>query len=299
MVLSDENIGLYMKAFGLSCLLACVTFLYQLNFVPLNADNGVWEASGRYTFIYGTQPNLGGEVLLSGFVAFCIARVNTVFLAAVFVLFFAALNLLESRAAMLSILMAFSLYIYAEKIRWFSPASRIAVVVSLVLIVTSLLVFNRQYISNLFLLDDQYRGVGTGYVGREDHWASAWETFTESPIFGIGFGYFRDGAVTPHSMWLGMLSIMGLMSVFIVIAMFQNAWRVYTINTSIFLLVLSFLPMTVFNDRFLNLNPYPFLLFIILFLPRKALAAGARARNLQQQFDQGVLNSGRLSSSGL
>lgn len=220
MVLGDQNVGLYMKAFGLSCLLACATFLFQVNFVPLNADHGVWELSGRYTFIYGTQPNLGGEVLFSGLIAFCAARLNTALLVGIFVLFFVSLDLLQSRAAMLSSLMAFSFYIYAEKMRWFSPSSRIAIVAALAVIVAILLLFNADRVSDLFLLDDQYRGIGTGYVGREDRWENAWNVFTQSPIFGVGFSYFRtDGALSPHSMWLGMLSIMGLMSVFLVISM--------------------------------------------------------------------------------
>ena len=288
MVLSDQNVGLYMKAFGLSCLLACATFLFQVNFVPLNSDNGVWELSGRYTFIYGTQPNLGGEVLFSGFVAFCIARLNITLLVAIFVLFFVSLNLLESRAAMLSILLAFSFYIYAEKMRRFSPASRMAVIASLALIAAMLLLFETQRISDMFLLNDQYRGIGTGYVGREDRWENAWNIFTQSPIFGVGFSYFRvGGSLSPHSMWFGMLSIMGLMSVFLIISMIQNCRRVFAANTTMFWLLASFLPMTIFNDRFLNLNPYPFLMFVILFMSRKALAAG----HLPEHFDTSALKS--------
>jgi O-antigen ligase len=297
MVLSDRNVGLYMKAFGLSCLLACATFLFQVNLVPLNSLNGVWEASGRYTFIFGTQPNLGGEVLVSGFIALCVARVNTALLIAIFLLFFASLNLLESRAAMLSMLLAFSLYIYAEKLRLFSSGSRIAVVVALLLIIAILLVFNTDRISSLFLLDDPHRGVGTGYVGREDRWENAWNVFTQSPIFGVGFSYFRAyGSLTPHSMWLGMLSVMGLMSVFLVISMVRSGWRVYRINTTLFLLIISFFPMTVFNDRLLNLNPYPFLLFVLLFLPRKALAASVQAGALREHFDASALTSKRVKS---
>lgn len=35
--------------------------------------------------------------------------------------------------------------------------------------------------------------------------------------------------------------------------------------------------MTFFNDRVLNLNPYPFLFYVILFLPNDALMAAVDA----------------------
>jgi O-antigen ligase len=151
-------------------------------------------------------------------------------------------------------------------------------------------VFFIQSLSNLFLLDNQYRGIDTGFVGREEHWENAWNVFLQYPLFGIGFGYFRPGTgtVTPHSMWLGMLSMMGLMSIFILIAMLQNGWRIYRTNIIVFLLLLSFIPMTIFNDRFVNLNPYPFLFFILLFLPSKALRVGNQARELRAVRHRGI-----------
>lgn len=286
-ILSDENIGPYMKTFGLSCLMCCATFLFLLNFVPLNT-RGIFEIDGRYTFIFGTQPNLGGEILFTGFIAFCIARLNTKLIVATFALYLISLNLLQSRAAILSLLLAFILYIYVEKIRWFAPGSRVALVAALALLFALFCVFNMESISKLFLLQDEYRGVGTGYVGREDHWETAWLVFLHSPFVGVGFGFFRHDVVTPHSMWLGMLSMMGLMSIFILVAMVQNGLRIYAANTTMFLLLLSFIPMTVFNDRFLNLNPYPFLLFVILFLPRKALTANIQRRELPAVRHRGV-----------
>ncbi len=125
MVLSDENIGRYMKAFGVSCLMCCATFLFQLNFVPLDADNGIWDVDGRYSFICGTQPNLGGEILCAGFIAFCVARLNTKFIVSIFTLYFIAINLLQSRAALLTLLLAFSVYIYQYNIRRCTPVHRV------------------------------------------------------------------------------------------------------------------------------------------------------------------------------
>lgn len=270
-ILSGENVTTYMKTFGVSCLLACATFLFQLNFVPLNSSLGVWEASGRYTFIFGTQPNLGGEVLFTGFVAFCIARTSTMLLVALFVLYFVSLNYMESRAALLSLLLAFSMCMYVDKIKDFTLGTKAAMVGAVLLLLFGFFILKHDRIADIFLLNDEYRGAGSGFVGREDRWRAAWQTFVSFPVFGAGFNYFGREVITPHSMWLGLLGMMGFMSVFVVVTIFKNGSRIYRTNTRAFFMLLSALPMTFFNDRVLNLNPYPFLFFVILFLPRDAL----------------------------
>jgi hypothetical protein len=282
MVLSDDNITAYMKAFGVSCFMACLTFLFQLKF-----GNTVWTESGRYTFIYGTQPNLGGEILFAGFIAFCLARLNTKLIFATFALYFFLISLLQARAAMLSMLIAFSLYVYVEKIRRLAPINRIALIFMLAVVFVFYCALNMENLSNLFLLDDSYRGFGTGFVGREERWDYAWNAFLQFPLSGVGFGYFSYG-LTPHSMWLGMLSMMGLMSFFIFAAILQNGWRIYSANIRVFFLLISFIPMTIFNDRVLNLNPYPFLLFVLLFLPSKALTVGIQGRELRSVRHGGI-----------
>jgi hypothetical protein len=289
MVLTDENIKLYMKAFGTSCFLSFVIFMFQVKLVPINADHGVSDLGDRYSFIFGTHPNLGGEFLLTGFIAFCIARLSTILILAIFTLYFIALNLLQARAAMLSLLLAFFLYLYVEHIRRAAPAMyRIGLLFILILCIVSYSVLNFESISHLFLLDNEYRGVGTGFVGRSERWEYAWNIFLEYPFFGAGFGYFREHP-SAHNMWLGMLSTMGFMAVFILVAMLQNGWRVYMANTNMFLMLLSFIPMTLFNDRFLNLNPYPFLLFVVLFLPRQALRAGIERGEVRAVRQGGIL----------
>lgn len=282
-ILSGENVTTYMKTFGVSCLLACATFLFQLYLVPLNTPLGVWEASGRYTFIFGTQPNLGGEVLFSGFVAFCIARTRTMFLVGLFVLYFVSLNYMESRAALLALLLAFSMCMYVDKIKDFTLGTKATMVGAILLLLIGFFTLNHDRIADIFLLNDEYRGAGSGFVGREDRWEAAWQTFVSYPVFGAGFNYFGREVITPHSMWLGLLGMMGFMSVFIVVAMFKNGSRIYRVNTKIFFMLLSAIPMTFFNDRVLNLNPYPFLFFVVLFLPQDALlgAIGTSSRRIR------------------
>ena len=144
-VLSEENITLYMKAFGLSCFMSCLTFLFQLNFIPLNTS-GVWEVYGRYTFIGGTQPNLGGEILFTGFIALCIARLNIKLIVAVFAAYLIVLNLIESRTAMFCTLIAFFIYIYIEKLRRYPPLYRITVGLVLALFIAGVCAINYEKI---------------------------------------------------------------------------------------------------------------------------------------------------------
>jgi len=286
--LNGDNVTSYMKAFGISSVAACGLFFFQLHFVPLNTALGVSEVVGRYSFVFGSHPNLGGEILFTGFVSFCVARSNTTLIVAIFVVYFSALNLMESRAAMLSITTAFCIHLYSEKLRLLAVGARFVVLIAAMLVLGALCIVFWDKVADVLLLNNQYRGLGTGYVGRDDHWEAAWETFLQSPFVGVGFGYFRQDVVTPHSMWMGMLSMMGMMSVFIVIVIFKNSARVYATNYRIFLLLLSFIPMTVFNDRFLNLNPYPFLLYVLLFLPRGALLAEGGIRDIGRKLRSGM-----------
>jgi O-antigen ligase len=57
---------------------------------------------------------------------------------------------------------------------------------------------------NVFLLNDPDRGFGTGFVGRDERWAFAWEIFKRYPLFGVGYDYYRnEGAeLSPHNLWL-------------------------------------------------------------------------------------------------
>jgi O-antigen ligase len=273
LALNSENISIYMKAFGLSCLISCIAFFLQFFFVPLNTS-GISDVYGRYTFISGTHPNFGGELLCTGFIAFCFARSSAKVIIPIFLLYLVTLTLLQSRAALLSLILAFSLITYFDHVRRFAPVNRLAVVscVALLLLFAMALDFNR--ISDFLLLDDEYRGIGTGYVGREERWAFSWNLFLQYPLFGAGFGFFRQESMedfAPHSMWYYMISTMGLMSLVVVAEMVRNGWRVYTINARAFLLLISFIPMTLFNNRFLNLNPYPFLFYVILFMPQNVL----------------------------
>jgi O-antigen ligase len=121
------------------------------------------------------------------------------------------------------------------------------------------------YFSSALFLDDEYRGVGTGFVGREDVWNDAWNYFLKSPIIGNGAGFFNHlDNVYPHNFFLLGLSEFGLLSLPIfgimfalMFAMFRNDLEKYSSLASIPI-------FWMFNARFININPYPFLFFVVL-----------------------------------
>src|SRR5262249_52106273 len=111
-------------------------------------------------------------------------------------------------------------------------------------------------VNRIMLLDDQYRGLGTGDVGREERWDFALETFRQNPLFGVGFGgYFKSqDQLTPHNFWLYMLSQMGLLSIISIYALARAAYTLLKRNRMALIFCSSALLLTIFNDRFINMN---------------------------------------------
>jgi len=68
-------------------------------------------------------------------------------------------------------------------------------------------------IANLFLLNDDYRGLGSGGSGRSDLWKAAINLWLANPIFGVGFkGHqnFMPDQMLAHNAYLGMLADLGV-----------------------------------------------------------------------------------------
>ena len=56
---------------------------------------------------------------------------------------------------------------------------------------------------------DKYRGLGSGFVGRDQLWSVAWHWFMASPIIGNGAGFFYCYGVEIHNFFLFGLSEFG------------------------------------------------------------------------------------------
>jgi O-antigen ligase len=225
---------------------------------------------GRYFFFGGSQPNLGGEILAMTTVAACMSlglrRFLLVALPALI-----AVGLMQGRAALLVMLFAIAIRLCM----WVVKQRRLVIIVVLCVGALGLAALLSEPVRNwlattagtVFLVDDPNRGFGTGFVGRSDRWQAAWDAFIEKPLFGQGFGYYEStGVESAHNFYMYALVEFGLLSLPI---FFYAIWcmrRMAHVSPKIFVCFLPILVLTMFNDRFINLNPYPFVMIAIVLL---------------------------------
>ena len=105
----------------------------------------------------------------------------------------------------------------------------------------------------------------SGFVGRDKLWSEAWHYFLASPIIGNGAGFFDRYGVEIHNFFLYGLSEFGLLSLLIYGMIFFLFYDLYRTNKPWFFCFIGIPIFWIFNDRFFNINPYPFLLYIVLF----------------------------------
>ena len=268
-LISDANYIAYMKSISLSIFTGAAVYLAFAYSGQIEVD---W---GRWTYFGGMHPNLGGEILYSGVLAATLSHKKPnaplVFFIAVS---FIAIFLLEARSALIATCAACLIWLNYKVLGGSQPAKKFLIIVCLAIATLSVLAFMGdtvwKVIDGSLLLDNEYRGIGTGFVGRTERWSYAIETFIKSPIFGVGVGYFRYlpmSDFSPHNFWLYMvtsLGLLGVLSLAVIAICLKGLWKE---NWFVFWMVTSSLPLTIFNDRFVNMNLYPFLIFVLLFLP--------------------------------
>lgn len=228
---------------------------------------------GRYTF-FGLHPNLGGELL------FCCAVIIAYSTSLPFRLFFwivilILLSLLQSRAAFLGTLL---LMVLAELMRIILITEKstrqqlIGVVILLPsLAFSALLIFYPSIFSrigmfiyqDILLMDDLYRGAGTGLVGRGETWLAALSVFADNPFFGVGLDRVTsDEDMAVHSGYFALLGEFGIMSLgfFIVLAFgLIESVKQRSIRLAV---ILACMAVFSFNARSINLNAFPFILWL-------------------------------------
>ena len=253
-LINSSNLSIYLKSSLIPILLTTCLYLLLLE-RGLIAEN--W---GRYQYVGDTHPNLGSEIIgVSIILAAC--TLSRYFLLIIYCIpSLYAISLMQGRAALLASLVAIALRIFADL-----KTTRNRFNFSFFVSICGLLAF---YFSNassdintLFKLDDQYRGVGTGFVGRDELWSIGWNNFLSSPLVGNGVGE----NVVAHNFFLYGLAEFGLLSLILLGFIFYRYACLYFENRRMFCVFLSFLVLWVFNDRFINLNPYPFLFYVTLF----------------------------------
>jgi O-antigen ligase len=140
---------------------------------------------------------------------------------------------------------------------------------------------------NVLLVNDPYRGVGTGFTGRTEIWSETIDLWLKHPIVGIGFRQheqFLAGAPA-HNAYLAMLADTGvfglLIYVFLLVASLIAAWGIEDQRTRRFVLtvLVSYVIIGFFERRAINSgNPYGvfFLMCCAVALVDQSLRKAAR-----------------------
>lgn len=253
---------------GLSILFILQSFL---GMIPTE-----WE---RYTYFSGGAANLGAEIGTVGVVAAAISlRTGPAIIA--FIVGFYPIMLMQGRAALLVIIGSIAIRLVIDL--WTrckrSKLGRKWFVIGLSVFCLASSTFAIDTLSKLLLIDDASRGAGTDFVGRGERWTYAYNKFVDNPVLGAGLGWFENSAAgSPHNFYLYGLSQFGFLSLLIFVPMVVCCIRGWRANKNDFLVLSPMLILTVFNDRFMNLNAYPFVMFVVL-LSASCLPAEAPRR---------------------
>ncbi|WP_354168117.1 MULTISPECIES: O-antigen ligase family protein [unclassified Bradyrhizobium] len=219
---------------------------------------------GRTLFFSASHPNLGSELFFSAAFGALLIRMPKVSFALT-PLFFAPTFLMQGRAAELGIL-AVACILFWHASRNLSPLTRLLLILT-TLIAGGALLFTldvSDLANKVLLLDNQYRGENTNASGRNLYWASAFEAWATNPLFGAGSDFpARLGMLQPHNFFLYPIAYYGLMGLIVLFILLSKFAYVAVFGRALYLV--PFVPMLAFNDRFVNLNTYPAIMFLFLF----------------------------------
>jgi O-antigen ligase len=223
---------------------------------------GKW---GRYNYFGDSHPNLGSEIIaMSVIYAACV--LSPIRLAAFSLVSIYAINFMQGRAGLIVCLLATVMGIFT---RIENPRNRAALAAAVIFaFLLSLTVYHETtitYLNSILLLNDEHRGSDTGFVGRDELWGGAWDAFLQSPVIGNGAGFEERLDVNPHNFFLFGLALFGSLSIFVFGVIIYLYYELFKKNISWFSILIITTIMFVFNDRFFNLNPYPFFLYVALF----------------------------------
>lgn len=278
LVLKPDDLHQYLKSVAIGGTLLTLIYIVQVH------GGAIDDNYGRYYYFNQSHPNLGAEI--SAVLVICAAvTLPFRYLMIVAAVAVYSILLMQGRAALLvsvagiAARLAIDLRAYASRSS-FNAAIVIGAVAIVGLAATPFLL---KVVIALLQLDDEYRGTGSGFVGRDRLWEHAFEIFEQSPFFGAGASFFEDPNQEPvHTFYLYGLTLYGITSIPIYICIFSAGVIAYRRNPKAIAVIASFLIFTVFNARFMNLNLYPFVVYVALFalaaLPLPSLGKKPRRR---------------------
>jgi O-antigen ligase len=234
-----------------------------LGFAAFGAIEVVW---GRHFYFSGVHPNVGGEIATAGALCAAISLPIRRFLTLTAPMFASAF-LMEGRSALLAISLSVALrgarelYTTSQSRRtqwWTLIMSPFGVVA---------LVIGTPYVVDAMQLDSAYRGIDSGLGGRGDQWQMAWDAFMQRPLTGQGLGWIAGTQdLGAHQFFLYGLAEMGMLAIPIFLGMILLFGRAFAIHGWKLVAIAPIFVMTFVNDRFINLNLYPYVLWLFLFV---------------------------------
>ena len=270
----------YLKTVSTFIALSAVIYLSLLAIGAIPTTS----AGDRYFYFGGSHPNLGAETNAIAIVMACLAYSGFALVWRC-VLLFPPIVLMQGRSAMITAALAISLSILFAVVDRYKKSPR-AVLASLVVTVPALVFLTAnavvRIVSSGLMLDDTYRGLGTGVVGRSHRWDQGWDLFVSHPLIGNGPAYYATNTVeSAHDYFLYGLVLLGI-SFFIVIAMMTSHYMKIARQTPRAAAIFgSLLILMIFNDRFVNLNIYPFGLYVLLLTLTASGASAVKTPLLQ------------------
>lgn len=263
----------YAMGMALSSALVCTGFLASV------ATGAIETTGDRHDFFAGSHPNLGGELISSTLVMAAFVLRPRYFLPLAVTALYCTF-LLQSRTSTIAIIISiacFCAFHSSIRIGWRNTAlTMIALILGLVVVGAVFAAVQQDTLQALysflfdsvFLVEDQYRGGSSGFSGRDQHWLTAMQVISENPFLGAGPDFAaRRESLQPHNWLLYAVSQFGIFG-WAMAALFVTATATAIKREPLRLIAL--IPLLIpwlLNDRFLNFNAYPFVIYILAFMP--------------------------------
>lgn len=246
---------------------------------------------GRFHFFGAAHPNLGGEILAAIVVLATLSLPRAPFY------LLAALSayccwLMQSRAALVAIGLATGLNATHAIADGKDARSNAVLAIGGIAFFAALggmawwlfrdtMVEARAFLhSSVFLVDDQYRGIGSGLSGRDLHWNQTVAIISAHPFVGAGLNYAgRMDIAPPHNWFLYPVAEMGLLGAAIVGITLHRIVTLLITERGSYVQLLPMLFLMFLNARYLNLNVNPLVILVFLFYDRRS---GKRERIAQR-----------------
>ena len=178
----------------------------------------------------------------------------------------------EMRAATVSIILLFICRLALDIKKWNISISLVILGIVYFLSTVFLIIFVTGYfdliLNDVFLINDPFRGLNSGFSGRLGTWKEAINIFRDAPFFGIGLGQTRNLTLDffIHSAPMLLLSEFGSLSLIILgIVVFKMYFIIRQKDFELFSIILCSLPLLLFQARSIDINIFPILLWILIF----------------------------------